>query len=160
MQFHLLIFLLLFLPQEKKEAAYKPFSEFEVLIDYKFKQRPGVDRYKVDYFETREDRERNQFHGAPLPYLIVSFKLLKLSEEEVKVRAVNNLGHTVFSKKAELETPVKIDVGFTDDVKDRVTPYEFTITFLSQKKKETSRIHMFILEDGTFVINNEKRGKF
>lgn len=157
---HLLIFLLSFLFQDKKEVPYKPFSEFEILIDYKFKQRPGVDRYKVDYSETREDREKNQFQGAPLPYLVVSIKLLKLSEEEVKVKAINNLGHNVFSKKAELDTPVKIDVGFTDDAKDRVTPYEFTITFLSLKKKETSRIHMFIMEDGTFVVNNEKRGKF
>ena len=51
-------------------------------------------------------------------------------------------------------------MGFTDDVKAHVSPYEISIIFASKEKKEISRIHLLIQEDGTFLVNGEKRGKF
>jgi hypothetical protein len=55
---------------------------------------------------------------------------------------------------------VQLEVGFTDDVKDRVTPHHYFLTLVSPKKTETSKIEILIEEDGTFFVNGEKRGKF
>jgi hypothetical protein len=57
-------------------------------------------------------------------------------------------------------TTFPLVIGYTDDVKDRVTPHEYILTFLSEDKTPLSRIVIFIDEDGTFAVNGEKRGRF
>jgi hypothetical protein len=51
-------------------------------------------------------------------------------------------------------------MGFTTDMKDRVTPYEYVLIFYDKKKNEISKIVIFIGEDGAFIVNGEKRGQF
>jgi hypothetical protein len=53
-----------------------------------------------------------------------------------------------------------LDIGYTDDVKDRLVASQYTITFLGEEKNQISRIVIFIDKDGTFFVNDEIRGKF
>ena len=142
------------------EVPYKPNDEFQLEMEYKFKQKPGADHLTLDFTETIQEHQKKQYSGGPLPYLIISFKTLKLSSEEVRVRGINSEGNMVVTKKAEVGSTFKLDLGYTDDMKDRVTSHEFNIYFLSAKKKELSRVHLFVQEDGTFLVNGEIRGKF
>lgn len=137
----------------------KPADEYEIIIDYKFQPRPAIDRTKVEYDVATDERNKKAIAG-PLPYLKLQLKLLKLNNEEVKVRVVNSNGNLVFNRKATEGTVIKLDIGFIDDVKDRVAPYEFTALLYSDSRKTTSQIHLIILEDGTFMVNDEKKGKF
>lgn len=159
------LFLFVLASLVQNEVPYKPSEEFKLELDYKFKQRTSdagsttsSSSSTVDIAETVS--EHNKKRGGPLPYLVVNLKLLKLAEGEVKVRIVNGSGKLVYNKKADISTVYKIDLGFTDDVKDWVTPHEYNIYLLSPEKKELSRIHMFVQKDGEFFVNNEKRGKF
>jgi hypothetical protein len=45
-------------------------------------------------------------------------------------------------------------------MKDGVTPNAYNVVFYNKEKKQTSRIHLSVIEDGTFFVNGEKRGKF
>ncbi len=141
-------------------VPYKPKEEFEILIDYQFKNRSAADALTVDYSDTKEDLDKKRYAAGVRPYLILNMKLLKLSNEEVKVRAINTEGRTVYNKKVMVGDLVKFDMGFTDDIKDRVGPYAVTVVLLSKDKKETSRIYLYVREDGTFLVNDEVRGKF
>jgi hypothetical protein len=141
-------------------VPYKPKEEFEILIDYQFKNRPATDALTVDFSETKEDQDKKRYAAGVRPYLILNMKPLRLSNEEVKVRAINTDGRTVYNKKVVVGDIVKFDMGFTDDIKDRVGPYAVTVVFMSQDKKETSRIYLYVHEDGTFLVNEEVRGKF
>ncbi len=141
-------------------VPHKPKEEFEVLIDYQFKRRSATDALTVDYSETKEDQDKKRYGAGVRPYLILNMKLVKLSSEEVKVRATNTDGRTVYNKKVMVGDMVKFDMGFTDDIKDRVGPYAVSVVFLSKDKKETSRIYLYVHEDGTFLVNDEVRGKF
>ncbi len=134
---------------------YKPSTEFEVIIDYKFRERPPLDNSK-EYQATADEKRKT----GPLPYLKLQLKLLKLSSAEVKVKVVNSSGNTIYKRKATEGTVIILDIGFSDDVKDRVTPYEFTAVLYSDAKKSTSRIHLVIMEDGTFMVNEVMKGKF
>ena len=158
MAFSILFVFLSFALQE--EVPYKPNDEFQLELEYTFKQKPGIDHPVFDFTESTADNAKKQSPGGPLPYLIINFKTLKLAGEEARVRCVNNLGSLVVTKKAEVGSSFKIDLGYTDDIKDRVTAHEYNIFFLSSKKKELSRVHLFIYEDGTFLVNDEIRGKF
>ncbi len=158
MTFSILLVLLSLAWQE--EVPFKPSDEFQLELEYTFKQKPGIDHQVFDFEESASDKAKKQSPGGPLPYLIINFKTIKLNGEEVRVKCVNNLGHLVVSKKVEVGTSFKMDLGYTDDIKDRVTAHEYNIFYLSPKKKELSRVHLFIYEDGTFLVNDEIRGKF
>jgi hypothetical protein len=138
-------------------VPYKDSSEYEVKIDYKFQERPPADRNKVEY--ESQARSRRPASG-PLPYLKLELTLLKLGSEEVKVKVVNSSGDMLVNRKAMSGMVIKLDIGFIDDVKDRVSPHEFTAFLYSDSKKVTNRIHLVIMEDGTFMVNDEKKGKF
>lgn len=148
--------ILLFVALAWQEVVpYKPSDEFEVTIDYKFQDRPPIE--SKDYQVSNDEKNRK---SGPLPYLKLQLTFLKLSSDEIKVKIVNSNGRMVYNRKATEGTIITLDVGFTDDVKDRVAPHEFTALLYSDARKFTSRIHFMIMEDGTFMINDEKKGKF
>lgn len=134
-------------------VPYKPSNEFEVIIDYKFRERPEIPKSE---YHIADDKRKTGL----LPYLKLQLKFLKLNDEEVKVKVVNSSGAMIYHRKATEDNIITLDIGFTDDVKDRVMPYEFTALFYSDAKKTTSRIHLVIMEDGTFIVNDVKKGKF
>src|SRR4051812_47586754 len=142
-----------------QDIPFKPNEEFEIKLNYQFKQRPIRDQNAIHLSESQKEYDRRTSSDM-LPYLILNVKMLKLSEEEVKLRIINNLDQRVVTKKIETGIIMPIDLGFTSDVKDRVTAHEYTLTFLSPKKNETSKIIIHVDEDGSFLVNGEKRGKF
>jgi hypothetical protein len=158
----ILLFAWLLLPlwQTDEKVPYKPMEQFKIELEFTFRQRPPVESTQINFNETREEQERRQHPGGPLPYLFLNCKLLKLQDGEVRLRAVTNKDAVVLSKKASLESVYRLDLGYTADMKDRVSPHEFTIYLLSDKRKELSQIHLFVQEDGTWLVNGEKRGKF
>lgn len=142
------------------EIPFKPKDEFEVLIDYQFKQRPTTDPYTVTFSESKQDHIKRQYGDGIRPYLILTIKLVKLSDQEVKVRALNNDRKIILNKKVNAGDLLKIDMGFTDDIKDGIGPYEVNVIFYSRDKLETSRINMLVEENGNFLVNGDIRGKF
>jgi hypothetical protein len=146
---------LLFSPEE---VPYKATEDFEIKLQFEFKERVRPDASRVDLNQTAKDYERS--HGSgPLPYLYLNVRLLKLYPEEVKMRVVKNGDKVVLNKKFDLSTLVKLDLGFTDDIKDRVSAYEYTILFLNENKEPASRIVIYFHEDGTYLVNGQVRGK-
>ncbi len=154
---HILVFTAFFALQEA--VPYKPSDEFKIKVDYKFEEHPPIDRTKVVYDIATDERDRKAIAG-PLPYLRLTLTVLKLGSEEIKIKAVNSNDKTVFNRKATVGEVINIDIGFIDDVKDREAPYEFIVLLYSKSKQPISRIHLLIMEDGTFMVNDQKRGKF
>ena len=144
----------------QEQVPYKASEEFKIELEYKFKPRPMADNSYIDLTETQREKERRNSGGNPLPYLILHISFQQLSAKEVKVRCMDNNNKNKLSKKAEVNREYTLDLGFTDDMKDRVTPYEFTLILMSNDKEETSRIIMLIEPDGTFLVNGFRRGKF
>ncbi|MEQ9591304.1 MAG: hypothetical protein RLN86_01835 [Cyclobacteriaceae bacterium] len=131
----------------------KPEADFELKLDYEFRNKPGIDRFEIDYSNTKE------YSGGTLPYLKVNIKLLQLEEGEEKVKIITNLGNRIYSRKASLDKVIELDLGFTDDLKDRVAPHEYNVIFFNSSG-DKSFINLFVDEDGAFLVNGEKRGKF
>lgn len=140
-----------------QDLPYKPSEEFDIQLDYKFKLRPATAATIVNLGETQADYERKS--TSLLPYLVLNVKLLKLNNE-VRVRITNNQSSRALTRKISQGDDFPIDMGFTADVKDRVTAHEYVMTFLTSDKKESSRIVIHIEQDGTFLVNGEKRGRF
>ncbi|MGE0772099.1 MAG: hypothetical protein AB7K37_10340 [Cyclobacteriaceae bacterium] len=155
----LIVWITLLVISFQDEIQIKPSNEFALKLDFIFRKRPQVDKYTMNFEESKEDFERRNQAGE-LPFVKLNLKMLKLNDEEVRIRVVNQSGKLVYTKKVDLDSEIEFDLGFTDDLKDHVGDYEFNILLLNQKKKPVSRIHLFVTEDGTFLVNDEKRGKF
>jgi hypothetical protein len=84
---------------------------------------------------------------------------VKQQPDEAKVKVIDNLGRTLTSKKIDTTKNVVLDLGFTDDLKDHVSPHEYEILFLSAEKEVLRRILIEFESDGAYLVNREKRGK-
>ena len=135
------------------DAPYKSNDEFELKLDLQFKQRPKSET-KVEF-----DRRTLPTGGMNAPYLYLSLKVLKVTPEEVRIKVLKNNTQTLLARKFDPNVVLKLDLGFTDDIKDRVTAHQYLITFLSKEKSALSRIEIFFETDGTYLVNGEKRGK-
>lgn len=147
------LFLSLFLFFQDESVPLKPSDEFELKIDYTFRQRPMKDTNTVNLSETKKTS------AGPLPFLSINFKAIKLQPEESRLKIISNIGDVVMNRKITEQQLIKFDMGFTVDLKERVKPHEYTIYFLSSDKAEKSKIIVSVEEDGTFLVNQEKRGK-
>jgi hypothetical protein len=159
MNLSILLFILSVTWQEPN-VPLKPNDQFQLTLDYKFKTRQSTSGNSNINYDYQNDRIVKDGGSGPLPYLLINFKMLKLTEQEVRVRVENNTLKNVFAKKVAEGDEFELDLGYTDDMKDRVSAFEYNIYFLSPKKEPVSKVHLFIADDGTFFVNGEKRGKF
>jgi hypothetical protein len=144
-------FFLLVLSQET--IPYKPNDEFELKMDYAFRLRT------IDHTKAVDFTEKSSRSTGPLPYLGLELKLLVVNSNEERVQITDNKGKTVLNKKLKAGLLIKMDLGFTDDMKDRVTAYEYKVLIINANKTPTNQILIHIAEDGTFLVNGEVRGK-
>ena len=91
--------------------------------------------------------------------MYIDLRVLKPVAEESRVKVLKNGRETLMSRKFDPNLVIKLDLGFTDDIKDQVTPHHYLVTFLSKDKEPLSRIEIVFEEDGTYIVNGEKRGK-
>lgn len=140
------------------QTPLKPLEEFEVKLNFEFKERPTRDPNKIELDQTRKEVERSRPSG-PLPYLYLNLKVLKQIPDEVRVRIIENGTKVVLNKKFDMNSVLKLDMGFTDDIKDRICAYEYTVYYLTQDKDPLSKVVIFFEADGTYFVNGQKRGK-
>lgn len=155
MKYTCLVLVLFFL---QDDVPFKPLDEFEIKLNFEFKDRPRVSPNRVYTDRMAGENERSQGTG-PLPYLYLNLRVLKQKPEEVRIRILINGNKTVLNKKFDVNTVLKLDLGFTDDIKDRVGPYEYNIFFLTKDKDPVSKVIVYFDEDGTYFVNGQLRGK-
>lgn len=140
---------------QQTEVAYKPAEQYEVKLDYRVQQRTAPPPTTVNLDDTRK-----QPATGMLPYVDVLLKIKMLGADEVRVRIEDNENRVVASRKVKAGDELKIKLGFTDDMKDRVTAHQYTILFLTEAKVPVSRMVLEVGEDGLFTVNGVTRGKF
>jgi hypothetical protein len=144
----------------QEDPPYKPTDEFELKLDFEFKDRgAGRDPNKIEMNQTLKEREKSRGSGL-LPYLYLNLRVTKQSPSEVRVKIIENSTKNILNhKKFNMSTVLKLDLGFTDDIKDRVGAYEYTVYFLDEEKDPVSKIVIYFEQDGTYLVNGETRGK-
>ncbi len=148
------VFLLL-----QDRIPFKLKEDFEIKFDLSFKvpERTDVNN-TVDLDETfRENQKRTG--SASLPYLKLLIRIFKVQSGEVKLKVVQDDLSIILSKKISHITEFKLEPGFTDDIKDRISGYKHVIQFYSSDKKVMSQIVIEFDTDGNYFVNGEKRGK-
>lgn len=143
---------LMFLIQD--QLPYKANDEFELKLDLQFKKRPETGANTIDL-----EKRTLPSAGMNAPYLYINLRVLKPVQEEVRVKVEKNDRQTILSRKFDPSVVIKLDLGFTDDIKDHVAANHYIVTFLTKDRTPLSRIEIFFEKDGTYIVNGEKRGK-
>jgi hypothetical protein len=138
----------------QNEIPLKPTDDFELKLDLQFKQRPKEDSHKIEL-----EKRTLPTSGMNAPYLFLNLKVLKPNPEEVRVKVVKNSHDVLLSRKFDPTIVIKMDLGFTDDIKDRVSAHHYIVTFMTKDKMPISKVEILFEEDGTYLVNGEKRGK-
>jgi hypothetical protein len=145
-----------FFPQEIK-IPYKASDEFELNVDIKFKNRPA--NFKSNsYAATGERLDKGDL--GPQPFVSVTITNIKILSDEFRVLVVDSNGKTILKKDVASISSLSFEMGFVDDLQNKVTPYENTVYFLSKDKSKLRRIVFTVQDDGTFMVNGNWRGKF
>lgn len=159
MRLFLLLTIFPVLVYAQQEAPFKSDEAFNVEIEYIFKQRPAQSSNTVNLAETTRDLQVKG-GSSPLPYLILKVHIKKLEPNEQRMRVTDNTRRNISNKKLKGPIMIKLDMGFTADVKDGVSPYRYFIYLMNDKKDIISQIIISVEQDGTFLVNNEVRGRF
>lgn len=138
-------------------VPHKAKEEFEIKFELSVRQRADDDDTKtIRYSESVNDYEKRT---GLLPYLKLNVKIITIHPNEVKLKVFKDNGNAGFSKKAERGMEFKLDLGFTDDIKDRVSGYKYVIQFYTLEKKEFSKIVIEFDTEGNYFVNGERRGR-
>lgn len=149
-----LVFVLMgFIVTAQDSLRYKPSDEFEAKIDLSFKKREGDGSNTFTFSESTKKRTMD----TPIAFLVIQFKVLKLNDE-VKMKILKESGSR--TTKIKVGSVEKIEMGFMEDIKSNGQPAHIILRFLNDQKVETCQVILMIEEDGTFLVNGQKRGKF
>lgn len=133
-------------------VPFKDNEQFDLKMSYQFKAKLRS--------STQVDLTNTAPSSTPRPYLYLNLKVHSLHTGEARIKIEDNHGKTILNKKVSEGDDFELDMGFTDDMKDRTTAHEVTVYFLSADKKNViSLILIDVAEDGSFFVNGEKRGK-
>ena len=124
MYFSSLLLSLLFVVQD--DVPFKAKEEFEIKLDYQFKERGDYANSTIVYGEKKREVDGNVTKTV-LPYVVLKLKLLKLNGE-TGFKVDTNMRPAFMAKKhIEIGKEYLIDLGFTSDMKDHVTANEYLI---------------------------------
>lgn len=154
----ILVSLILSLFTVQQDIPYKPDSEFSIRMDLKFKVRVIPTANKVDLSETRGEYEKRT-SSEQLPYLILYVSVTENNQGEQRLRILRDGRVSMNNRKIELGKELKLEIGFTDDAKDKISGFEHILYFLSADKKEINRIVITIADNGDYFVNGQKRGR-
>jgi len=132
---------------------FKDSKYYDLKLNYDFKNKPGTPTSEV--YSARPTTKNT----TVLPFLEVIINLLAIQEGEYKVKIVNNYNETIRNQKLDLSKPIKISMGFTEDMKDRTEAHQYILLFQNKSREVLWKIELEVMEDGTFLVNKEFHGK-
>src|SRR5688572_11658538 len=109
----------------------KPSREFEISTKYELRRKP-VSEAKIVFIEP-EQREKESGTDM-LPYLIINLKVKKWNNDVTQVRVIDSQNKIYLKKKPTDAGLYAWDMGYIDDIKDKVTSGKFVVQFMADKK--------------------------
>lgn len=154
---NLILFLLLTFQQEA--LPYKPADEFTITLNSELKPKGKLSTASTNTFDqSMMDDMSEQKHTAPVQFISLNLKLVKLPNKEAKLRAENGQKASIFNKKIKEGITCNIPLTFADEL-DPSAPKEYDLIFIDSDKKEINRIHVTLDASKTYMINGEVKGK-
>jgi hypothetical protein len=135
-----------------QEIPFKAKEEFDLKLAMQFKTRPANSQTGIFTSEAKNT-------ATPLPFISIDLTILKILEDELRVKVLDNSSTVLANVNLEKKNNVKLELGFADDIKDQVGSHKYHVNFHGADKAVKRTIVILFEKDGTFYVNGEKRGK-
>ena len=135
-----------------QEIPLKSRDEFQLKLDFKFKQRPLNEHSK-------QTGENLLASSTPLPFLTAEILITKILQDEVRMKVIDHHNNVIAAKSLDKSPMVRFDLGFTDDLKDQVSPTKYFVHLYSKERRISRSVIILFENDGTYYVNGEKLGK-
>jgi len=135
-----------------QDLPLKSREEFELKLDFKFKQRPHNEH-------AAQTGENHLVSSTPLPFLSAEIIITKVLQDEARMKVIDHRDNVLATKNLDKNPSLKFDLGFTDDLKDQATPSKYYIHLYSKERQVSRSVVILFETDGTFYVNGEMRGK-
>ena len=110
-----------FLHAQEVNVPYLSSDEFDFELDYNFKTKPS--NVKDVAFSEKELNNSTE----NLPYVKMKIMLKNTSEDQFRYKVLTNKSETKLNRKIKGNDDFVIDMGFSDDIKDRVHAHQFSV---------------------------------
>jgi hypothetical protein len=150
MKLFIILSFLAFLFEQEQKVPFKSKDEFSLEVKLAFKHRPT---------ETNALIQNSTTVSPLLPYLTLQLTLLSCTSEEVQLRIEDDKRSKLVSKKASVNSPTVLDIGFTDDIKAAVVSQTYTAYLSNKEKQRVSCITITFDKSGNYYVNGELRGR-
>ncbi|UII31334.1 hypothetical protein LVD17_23870 [Fulvivirga ulvae] len=134
-------------------VPFRSDSTYNFELDYNFKTKPAPPHGEISYTEYYDKS------SDMLPYVSIKISLLGLSENDFRVKVVNNQGNQVYSRKMKLPMEFDVELGFAEDLKEKLVPHLYYVYFFDKERNLHSRITIEVTETGDFLLNDKIYGK-
>ncbi|MEQ8245670.1 hypothetical protein [Fulvivirga sp.] len=152
-----LLILLIVIPSHlNSQEANVPFlspDDFDFELDYNFKTKP----YNVKDVAYSERELNNSTEN--LPYVKMKIILKNTSEDQFRYKVHTNKSDIILNRKIKGNDDFVIDMGFADDIKDRVHAHQFSVIIYNKDKDPLSKIVIEFSVNGDMFINEKLMGK-
>ena len=153
MRYLLLLLLPGYLCAQDPKVPYLSLDDFDFELDYNFKTKP----YNVKDVAYSEKELNNSTEN--LPYVKMKIMLKNTSEDQYKFKVITNKSETKLNRKLKGNDDFIIDMGFSDDIKDRVHAHQFSVIIYNKDKVPLSKIVIEFSTNGDMLINEKLMGK-
>ncbi len=151
----LLILIFSFCDFQKPDVPYLSEDLFEYELDYSLKKKPNPENQHLDV-----NGNRTEYNPTPLPYLKVKFAIKTDGDSLSKYTVVDSFGFVKRNRKIKAAlTEFVLDIGYTADIKDRITSHSYSINLINGDKVIMNKIDIAFSEEGVMTINGIERGR-
>lgn len=141
-----------------QELPFKPADEFKIALDYEFRERPRL-RDNPVYLSVSPTA--NHGRATVLPHLTLQMTFYKFPDRKMRMRVTaDHPDWKTTTRRVSAGETYPLTLGYIADMVDRVTAQRYIVTFLDAEKEPVNCIVIRIDDDGSFYINDEKRGSF
>ncbi|UII19265.1 hypothetical protein [Fulvivirga ligni] len=131
------------------EIPFRDAESYDVVVDYTFKKRPtsaymlnsGIDDNSV------------------LPYLSININMNILKATDYKVKVEDGKGNQIMCKKLKRPINFTVDMGYTEDILDGITPTTYYVYFQDKLEQSISQLKIEVKEDGSLYFNDKFQQK-
>jgi hypothetical protein len=148
MKWILIAFILGFL--QVPQPPFLPEEEFDYEIEFFIKKKTSEDKpvYEVNPKRTYSD---------VLPYVKIHFAFASFKPDDKRIRLYKD-GGSFNNKRIKGPMKLTLDMGYTVDMKEGITPARYSIVIFNDQNEPRARITVEVKPNGELLINDQASG--
>lgn len=135
---------------QETQVPFLPDDEFEYEVEFFLKKKTTGEKPVYDVHPERA-------HAEVLPYVKIHFAMSAFRDTDRRIKVLKD-GAPITSKKIKGPMMLTLDMGYTVDMKEGVTPANYSIVIFNDENQPRARVKIEVKPNGELLINEQTSG--